>query len=261
MSIAGKFASSRLNSVVFYEYGDASQPSIVLLHGIRLGREIWEPHARVLAQRYHVVTFDLPGHGALSDIAFEGQTVDELMDEATSSVCASPPLIVGYSLGGYVAIDFASRRPERTRGLLLAGCTIDFESWKRWPYEAGARFTQLVPGPWLDKLFDLTLYLTLPPAWARLVSGIPFDPRVIPSTYAIAISNSRFSEKLTRYKRPVLIVNGEYDVVFRLDERRFLTRIPHAQLRVMRHADHTAPMRRFGEFTSIIREFADDVFA
>jgi pimeloyl-ACP methyl ester carboxylesterase len=261
MSIAGKFASLPPNSVVFSEYGDPAQPSILLLHGIRLGREIWEPHARVLSQRYHVVTCDLPGHGALSHVPFEGSMIDALMDEATSSLCASPPLIAGYSLGGYVAIDFASRRPQRTRGLLLAGCTLDFESWKRWPYEAGARFTQLVPGPWLDKLFDLTLYLTLPPAWAQLVSGIPFDPRVIPSTYAIASNSSRFSEKLTRYKRPVLIVNGEYDVVFRLDERRFLTRIPHAQLRILHRTDHTAPMRRVDEFTSIIREFADDVFA
>jgi pimeloyl-ACP methyl ester carboxylesterase len=259
MSIARKFEASVANSVAFSEFGDRANPSILLLHGIRLGREIWEPHARALAAEYHVVTLDLPGHGALSHVPFESAAIEELMETATASVCASPPVVVGYSLGGYVAIDYASRRPERTRGLLLSGCTIDFESWKRWPYEAGARFTQLVPGLWLDKLFDLTLHLTLPPAWATLVSRIPFDPSVIASTSSLAHTSSRFSEKLARYKRPVLVVNGEYDVVFRLDERRFLTRIPHARLRVVRRADHIAPMRYVEEFTSIVRDFAGDV--
>jgi pimeloyl-ACP methyl ester carboxylesterase len=243
----------------YTEYGDRAQPSLVLLHGIRLGREIWEPHVRALAPRFHIVALDLPGHGALAQMPFNDSTIAALMDE-TMALCPSPPLIVGFSLGGYVAMEYASRRPERTRGLLLTGCTIDFESWKRWPYEASARISEMMPAPWLERFLWLSLHLTLPSPWASVAAAIPFNREVISSTYAMT-SDGRFSEKLLYYRRPVLFVNGEYDVIFRMDERRFLARLPQARLRIMRHVDHTAPIRHSEEFADIMREFADRVFA
>ena len=109
---------------------------------MRLGRDIWAPHARALAQRYHVVTLDLPGHGALAGVPFTQRRVDELLNDAIDNVVGSAPLTIGYSLGGFVAMRYASQFPERTRALLLAGCTLDLEAWKRWPYGAGVRLTQ-----------------------------------------------------------------------------------------------------------------------
>jgi pimeloyl-ACP methyl ester carboxylesterase len=244
----------------YSEYGDPARPSILLLHGIRLGREIWEPHARVLAARYHVVTLDLPGHGALAHIPFNAESIASLMDEALGR-CAAAPLVAGYSLGGYVAMDYASRRPERTRGLLLAGCTLDVESWKRWPYEASARLSELMPEPWLERFLHVTLRLTLPKTWADIVGAIPFNRDVISHSFLLARENARFSEKLVYYRRPVLFVNGEYDLIFRMDERRFLARVQQSRLRIIRRTDHTAPIRRPEEFTAIVREFADRVFA
>jgi pimeloyl-ACP methyl ester carboxylesterase len=243
----------------FTEYGDRERPSILLLHGIRLGREIWEPHVRFLIPRYHVVTLDLPGHGALAASPFTTPGIMSLMDEATA-LCTVPPVVVGYSLGGYVAIEYASRYPERTRGLLLAGCTLDFESWKRWPYEASARLSEMMPAPWLERFLWLSLHITLPSRWASIVASIPFNRDVISRTYALT-GEGRFSERLAYYRRPVLFVNGEYDLIFRLDERRFLARLPQARLRIMRRVDHTAPIRHPEEFAGIIDEFAERVFA
>lgn len=58
----------------------------------------------------------------------------------------------------------------------------------------------------------------------------------------------------------MLIVNGSYDLFFRLDEKRFLHRLPQARLRLMRGTDHTGPLRRSGEFASIVEAFAAMVF-
>ncbi len=241
-------------------FGNPANPPIVLVHGIRLGRAIWEPHARALADRFHVVTLDLPGHGALTGMAFNAENIGAIFDEVYTRVCGTPPLIVGYSLGGYATMEYAEHYPMRSKALLLAGCTLDFESWKYWPYELSARFTQMLPAPLFERLMWLSLHATLPREWADVVQKIPFDRAVLGMTSNIARDSSRFSGKLAKYREPVLFVNGEFDFIFRMDERRFLHRIPQARLRILPHVDHTAPIRRLAEFVAIIRTFAARVF-
>lgn len=242
-------------------FGDPDAPAILFLHGIRLGREIWAQHAAALAGRYRVVTVDLPGHGALLSVPFTTDNVTELLDETIERYVSGAPLIVGYSLGGYVAMRYAVRFPERTAGLLLAGCTLDFEGWKWWPYGMGVRFTQMLPEPIAVWMLHTALYLSLPRYWLEVVERIPFDRDVFARTSEIVRSSEGALNDVARYRKPVLIVNGEYDLAFRADERRFLHRLPQARLRIIRGVDHTGPLRRVGEFTEIVNEFARKVFA
>ncbi len=244
----------------FTEYGDRRNPAILFLHGIRLGREIWAPHARLLAQRYHVVTVDLPGHGALAHVDFSEATLRNTISNAVENICASPPLIVGYSLGGYVAMEYSAHHPEHTAGLVLAGCAMDYEGWRRFPYEMSARLSEMVPRPWLDAFFHVSLRVTLPKSLAQVVEQIPFNRDVFRRTAIIAGNNKRFSEMLATYRKPVLFVQGEYDVVFRMDEKRFMSLLPQARLRVIRRSDHTAPLRKVKEFSDIVADFAERIF-
>ena len=244
----------------YTEYGDRRNPAILFLHGIRLGRDIWAQHARLLVDKYHVITVDLPGHGSLASVPFSAPTIGHLLDNIIEQRCSSPPLIVGYSLGGYVAIDYASHRPERTRALVLSGCTVDFEGWRTWPYEISARLSELIPLQWYDLVTGHLLHLMLPKAWADLVVQIPFNRSVFVRSSDMA-RKVRFSQRLGRYRKPVLILNGEFDLIFRIDERRFLRRVPQARLRIVPSVDHTLPMRRVAEFTAIVKDFADHVFS
>lgn len=241
-------------------YGDPARPAIVFVHGIRLGRAIWEAHARALSSTYFVVTLDLPGHGVLAHMDFTPETIEALFDHVLNEVCSGAPLFVGYSLGGYAAMEYGSARPERVRALLLAGCTLDFETWKRWPYELSVRLSAMLPALVFERLIWWSLHATMPRVWADLVVSIPFNRAVLQQTSAITRESTSFSTKLARYQKPVLFVNGEFDVVFRLDERRFLQRLPQARLRIVRRVDHTMPMRRAQEFIGIVREFAERVF-
>ncbi len=241
-------------------YGDPANPPVVLVHGIRLGRQMWEPHARVLASQYHVVTVDLPGHGALYGMPFSAETTDAVLNEVCTQICGEPPLLAGYSLGGYSSMEFAERHPAGSRALMLTGCTLDFESWKYLPYELSARFTQMLPGPIFERFMWLSLHMTLPREWADLVATIPFDRAVLDSTTNIARMSSRFSAKLAKYREPVLFVNGERDFIFRSDERRFLHRVPQARLKIIPNVDHAAPLRKAADFIGIVREFAGRVF-
>ena len=244
----------------FTEYGDRRNPAILFLHGIRLGREIWAPHARLLAPRYHVVTVDLPGHGAQAHVDFSERTLRDTISNAIENICASPPLVVGYSLGGYVAMEYVAHRPDRTAGLVLSGCAMDYEGWRRYPYEMSVRLSEMVPRHWLDAFFHVSLRVTLPKSVAQVVEQIPFNRDVFSRTARIARSK-RFSEMLAAYRKPVLFLQGEYDLLFRMDERRFLSMVPQARLRVIRHSDHTAPLRRVKEFSDNVADFAERIFS
>jgi pimeloyl-ACP methyl ester carboxylesterase len=156
-------------------------------------------------------------------------------------------------------MDYSATHPERTRGLLLAGCTLDFDGPKHWPYAVSVRLSEMMPTPWFEIMARFALRLTLPKPWAELVEGIPFNRSVFSRTNSIA-KDHHFSRKIGRYRKPVLFVNGEYDFIFRIDERRFLACVPQARLKIMRQVEHGAPMRRSLEFTAIVRAFAESIF-
>lgn len=84
--------------------GDASDPAVVLIHGITDNRHMWHPLLRSLAAHHRVLAVDLRGHGEsdLDDgydpISYAGDVV-----ETATSLGITDPLVIGHSLGGVVA--------------------------------------------------------------------------------------------------------------------------------------------------------------
>src|ERR1035437_5016977 len=57
-------------AAAFEVSGPEDAPTLVFLHGTRVTRTMWRPQVAALADRYRVVTVDLPGHGVLADMPF-----------------------------------------------------------------------------------------------------------------------------------------------------------------------------------------------
>ena len=239
-------------------YGDPRNPPILFLHGIRLGGAIWKPHAQELCDDFFVVTPDLPGHGVLERLPFDAPTLDAFLAYVCDAVVSGPPLVVGYSLGGYVAMRYATDLPDHTSGLVLTGCTTNIVGYRRLLYDAAVRATARIPEAVVQRLLTRFFYLTLPRHVCETIVPFRFNHDVFEQSLRIA-GGVRYSERLRGYGRPVLIVNGAGDVLFRRDERLF-AQAAGARLEVMRHTDHVAPLRRPGAFTALVREFARRVF-
>ncbi|MEU0137652.1 alpha/beta fold hydrolase [Streptomyces sp. NPDC006296] len=92
-----------------------SRPTLVLLHGVGLDRTMWEPVAARLADRFTVLTPDLPGHGARPPVA-DGVALGDLADGVADGIPAGSHL-VGFSLGALVAQHLALHRPDLVRTL------------------------------------------------------------------------------------------------------------------------------------------------
>lgn len=240
-------------------FGDPANPPIVFLHGIRLGGKIWEEHARALCDEFFVVTPDLPGHGALSHLPFDAPTLDGFFAYIADTVVSRPPLLVGYSLGGYVAMRYAADLPDHTSALLLTGSTTNIVGYRRLLYEAAVRITAAVPDTLVQRMLAGLFHLTLPKRVANLIVPFRFNHDVFAQSLRLA-GGIRYSDLLRTYPKPVLLVNGRWDLLFRRDERLY-ARSAGARLLVMPRTDHVAPLRRPDAFAGIVREFARTVFA
>ncbi len=96
-------------------------PAVVLLHGFLESGEVWKSFSRRLGESFRVISIDLPGHGNSDNIG-NLHTIDE-MAEAVRQVLKSLEipgcLMVGHSMGGYVALAFAEKYPRLLKGFVL----------------------------------------------------------------------------------------------------------------------------------------------
>lgn len=103
---------------------------IVLLHGYLESLLVWEDFVPLLYKHVRVVTLDLPGHG-ISEVKHETHSMDYLADvvcAALDSLGIDRCCLVGHSMGGYVALAFCERHPERLDGMVLFSSTPNPDS-------------------------------------------------------------------------------------------------------------------------------------
>jgi pimeloyl-ACP methyl ester carboxylesterase len=105
------------------EAGDPEAPPLVLLHGWNFdGEATFHAVVPELAERYRVVLVDLRGHGK-SDRVRGRYDIEDSADELAGVITAlglRPAIVLGYSMGGFVAQALAMRHPGAVDGLILA---------------------------------------------------------------------------------------------------------------------------------------------
>ncbi|MBW6491185.1 MAG: alpha/beta hydrolase [Lentimicrobium sp.] len=96
-------------------------PWIIWLHGFMESVEIWNEFAALLEKEFSVLMIDLPGHGR-SGLSGDVNSIPGMTD-VVMAVAGYEGLeqfvVCGHSLGGYVALDLASRFPDKVKGIAL----------------------------------------------------------------------------------------------------------------------------------------------
>ena len=108
-------------------------PALVLIHGWGLHGGLWGPLTGALAENFSVVLVDLPGHG-YSDKP-QNLTVDTMV-QAVSSALESldqPSMVLGWSMGAFVAFELARQFPDRFERLVWIAGTPSFVRRANWP--------------------------------------------------------------------------------------------------------------------------------
>lgn len=95
--------------------------SVVLLHGYLEAGEVWKPLSKELEKEFRIIAIDLPGHGD-SGVKGDRHTMEFLagaVRRVISDAGEEKIVMVGHSLGGYVALAFVEIYPEMLAGYVL----------------------------------------------------------------------------------------------------------------------------------------------
>ena len=109
--------------ISFSDTGKGS--AVVLLHGFLENNTMWKDVIPVLSKNRRVIAIELLGHGSTEAIGYVHSM--ELMAEAVEAVLKTLRIrkiaLIGHSMGGYVALAFAEKHPEKIKGLCLMNST------------------------------------------------------------------------------------------------------------------------------------------
>ncbi len=244
---------------LYYEIAGSGQP-LVLIHGFSLDTRMWNDQFETFARHYQVVRYDLRGFGQSAVPTREPYTHADDLNALLQHLKIDSVHLVGLSLGGGIAVDFALAYPEKTLSLITIDGILGGHKWvKDWGYiwsAAKTKSVEVAKDLWLkDEMFAPAN--ERPGVSARMrqmvadYSGwhwLNRNPERGPETPA--------SERLGKIRAPTLALVGERDLQdFHAIADALQSRIPSCRKVVVPGAGHLANMEAPEQVNEIILSF------
>lgn len=229
----------------------SSDINLVFLHGMFGGLSNFDMLMGRL-KNVNIFVPDIP----LYDMKRSNLTIPKLAEWVRGFVTElniENPIILGNSLGGHIALQYALMYQEDVRGLVLTGSSGILEN------DFGNTFPRRKDREYIRKQANLTFYEDL--ADDTLVDEI-MEVTESPSRLVKLLSIARsththnMEEELHKIKVPTLLVWGEEDIITPPGVAKiFLKEMPNAKLKWIEKCGHAPMMERPDEFTNFMQEY------
>ncbi|XP_039182612.1 monoacylglycerol lipase ABHD6-like [Crotalus tigris] len=258
-----------------------SRPSVLMLHGFSLNKDMWLNTIQVFPKGLHLICLDLPGHGGTSRLLGESYTAVAQAKRIHQFVeCAGlnhkPFHLVGMSMGGMVAGVYAALYPAHVSSLALlcpAGVRYltdseFFAQLRELIFSKGSVENAIIPvtEEQVENFIKLCLYH---PIFLKiqLLKGYLEDRRSHKSVFVkcfldLTSTESRYSlhEKMWKIKAPTQIIWGKEDKVFDSSGADILAdAIPNSQVRWLEKCGHFITLERPRTSARLLLEFYNSV--
>jgi len=245
------------------EHGDGDV--LLLIQGLGQGSWVWRGQVPVFGQRWRTVVFDLRGTGR-SPAPPEPYGIDDLARDAADILAGRPAHVVGFSMGGYIALTLALAEPELVRSLVLVGTGAGGPGRVPRPAHVQRAFTEAIGIPLAD-YGRVTMPYTFAPGWSEkhperfeeiLAARIEH-----PTQYSTLDVHAQACYAYYAAGPPVeqidvqaLVVHGVEDLIVPVENGRMLAaRLPHSRLVELPDRGHNLALEDPETFNRLVLEF------
>jgi len=237
---------------------------LLLIHGLGSSGADWAFQAPALEDRFRLIVPDLPGSGHSTatpgDLSIEGFACDlwALLD----SLGSAHPNIVGFSLGGAVALEMALQRPEAVPRLVLINSLASYriDHWRKWA-EARVQSTLVrligmrrAARIVARRIFPEPAQRSMRERAADVVGSVRKGPYL---ASAQALERWCARERLDRLCARTLVIAAEYDYTPLPEKRAYAERIG-AEFVVVHGSRHGTPFDSIAATNGHLRRFLTD---
>lgn len=255
------------------ESGPPDAPGMLLIHGATMSSGSWRQQLESeLAERWHLVSFDLRGHGNSgkswqpADYR-DSQTWAEDVARVIAATGLERPVVVAWSYGGHVTMDFLRHySPERLRGIVFVGSTGGMLPFPPPDPEAAKNFARLGK---LAMSPDVGDRLEAARATVAGMAATPLDPAVLDREVAAVMAVTPVvrqamtgraldnADLLGRLNLPVLFIVGDRDRTASADGvRSLVAQLPDARMTLYANTGHLPFIEHTERFNTEVAEFA-----
>ncbi len=250
---------------------------VVLIHGIAASLHDWDDLIPALSQRgYSCYALDLLGHGDSPKIDSRAYQMDWLLDHFSAWMrslrLTEPAILIGHSLGGYIALDYARRVSAWTRGLVLINPFYSLSQLPpllrrtyrrphlssylvgktpRWLFRFIVDMTSVAMGHSTGALHSL-------PERIRAQTALDYT-RTAPGVYGVINNEIDFNGHLHHISMPSLVVWGDRDQTLAPSSfDKLVNQMPRATGKSLR-AGHVPHQSNAEEFNPLVLDFLSNL--
>jgi pimeloyl-ACP methyl ester carboxylesterase len=260
-----------VNGVRLYYERKGSGATVVFVHGFACGIRSWDFQIPALARTYRTVAYDVRGHGTseapTEAAAYSQPTSVEDLRGLLAHLVVARAAIVGLSMGGNIALNFALSDPQHVSALVVADTGAGSDETAKWL--AGAeRYAAALERGGTEAFADLAMqsplfapYCAQGPAAERFIRaclmthrahGLVHTAREVlvkrPPIYAL-------QSRLATLRVPTLLLVGERDAPCRKVHEFMARTIPGARSVVIRGAGHLTNLETPAVFNAAVTRF------
>ena len=255
---------AEVNGTRLYYEAAGEGPAVVLVHGGLVDHRLWDDQMKPLSRRFRVVRYDLRGYGKSAAPAGQFWPTEDLR-ALLDFLGIERATVVGLSLGGIAAADFAFEHPERVERLVFVGAGLRGD--RQPPDEKSMAAYRALTSGGPEKYFETFLK-------ADLLAGLRERPQARERMRTMMLDNYKALsyiraglaqspepptiERLGRINFPTLVVVGSLDSKNLLNIADTLAaNIPGARKVTIPGASHHPPVETPQEFNRALLDFLD----
>lgn len=246
---------------LYYE-ASGQGPPLMFVHGFPLSGRMWQPTVERISAAYRCIVPDLRGHdrSSATPTADMARYADDLAAVLDADGERRPVVLVGLSMGGYIAFEFFRRHRQRISALVLADTRAGADTQEaRTKREETAQAVEkggsrVVADAMVDKLFAPGAAASLRNEWHEIMSRT--QPMGVAAALRAMAARPDSTPTLSKIDCPVLIVVGEHDTITPPDVHREMhAAITGSRLESIADAGHLSPLEKPDRFAAALTAF------